>query len=112
MTEATKKRRINKEIKRLKEIFADIDEDMQDVVEGLILEVSFMRVTLEDLKQDINQKGAVDEMPQGDYSILRQSPSVQIYNTMIKNYSKILNDLIGMLPDDKVSDADDEFNNF
>lgn len=112
MTEAAKKRKINKEAKRLREIFDDVDEEMKEVAEGLILEVSFMRVTLENLKQDINKNGAVDEMPQGEYSILRQSPSVQIYNTMIKNYSKLLNDLIAMLPEDKASEVDEEFENF
>lgn len=112
MTEATKNRRINKEVKRLNDIFDLMDVDKQKVAEGLILEVAFMRITLEGLKEDINRTGAIDEMPQGDYSILRQSPSVQVYNTMIKNYNKILNDLLGLLPDGKASDVDDEFNDF
>lgn len=114
MTEAIKKRRINKEIKRLNEIFVMMDEDTQQVAEGLILEVAFMRITLEELKGDINKSGAVDEMPQGNYSIMRQSPSVQVYNTMIKNYNKLLNDLLGLLPKGGAGAGgeDDEFNNF
>lgn len=114
MTEAAKKRSINKEIKRLNEIFELMDEDKRQVAEGLILEVAFMRVTLEDLKGDINKSGAVDEMPQGNYSILRQSPSVQVYNTMIKNYNTLLNGLLGLLPKDGGGGGDDdkEFNDF
>jgi|SRR5690625_691714 len=112
MPGTAKNKRINKEIKRLDEIFDMTDEDTRRVTEGLVSEVAFMRVTLEDLKEDINKNGAVDEMPQGEYSILRQSPFVQVYNTMIKNYNKNLNDLLSLLPDDKASDIDDEFNDF
>lgn len=112
MPEAAINKRIKKEVKRLNEIFEAMDIDVRNVTEGLISEVAFMRVTLETLKDDINKNGAVDEMPQGEYSIMRQSPAVQIYNTMIKNYNKTLNDLLGLLPEDKASDADDEFNDF
>lgn len=112
VNEATKKKGISKEVKRLNEIFVMMDEESQKISEGLILEVAFMRVTLEDLKNDINKNGAIDEMPQGDYSILRQSPSVQVYNTMIKNYNKNLNDLLSLLPKEMAGDIDDEFDNF
>lgn len=112
ITEAAKKRRINIEVKRLKEIFEVVDEDQRGVVEGLIDEVAFMKITLENLRSVINKDGVIDVMPQGDYSIRRQSPEVQTYNTMLSNYNKFLNALIGMLPDDKASDVDNEFNDF
>lgn len=112
ITEATKKRRITAESKRLKEIFEIVDDDIRGVVEGLIDEVSFMKITLENLRAVINKDGVIDVMPQGEYSIRRQSPEVQTYNTMLSNYNKFLNALISLLPDDKASDVDDEFNNF
>lgn len=103
---------IKVEMKRLDNIFKSLDEDKRNVAEGLISEVAFMRVTLKGLKDDINENGAIDEMPQGEYSILRQSPSVQVYNAMIQRYNTIYKDLFSLLPKDEGVFVDDEFENF
>lgn len=103
---------IKLEIKRLDNIFDSLEEDKRNVAEGLISEVAFMRVTLKGLKDDINKNGAIDEMPQGEYSILRQSPSVQVYNAMIQRYNTIYKDLFSLLPKDKGVFVDEEFDNF
>ena len=38
-------------------------------------------------------------MCQGSYSINRANPALQAYNTMIKNYTSSIKQLVDMLPD-------------
>lgn len=104
--------RIQKEIERLDDVFESVDVDKKDAAQGLIEEAAFMRVTLQDLKAEINENGTVDIMPQGDYSIRRQSPEVQTYNTMIQRYNTTYKELFNLLPKELASDIDDDFENF
>lgn len=79
--ELSKVDRINKEKRRLKRIFKDIEGNKQKVVEGLLDDAAFMRVTLIDIKKDISVSGVIDELQQGDYTIIREHPNVKVYNT-------------------------------
>lgn len=107
-----KEKEIKKEISRLNRIFKDLDKNKKSTAEGLIQEAAFMRVTLKDLKDDINKNGAVDEMPQGEYSILRESPTVKTYNTMIQRYTSVTKELFNLLPKDTPKQEDDGFESF
>ena len=110
--EITKDERIKNEIKRLNKILEDVDPKKKKTIDGLIQEAAFMRVTLEDLREDININGVIDEMPQGEYSILRESPYVKTYNTMIQRYTTVNDKLISLLPKDVVKEVDDGFESF
>ncbi|TCJ01586.1 hypothetical protein [Cytobacillus praedii] len=112
---ATKKkdRLIKKEIKRLTDLFKDLEENKKSAVEGLIQEAAFMRVTLSELKEDINTNGPIDEMEQGEYSILRASPSVTTYNTMIQRYTTVMKEILNLFPKkDAPTVEDDGFESF
>lgn len=108
----SREERIELEKKRLDDIFSSIDADKKDVAQGLIDEAAFMRVTLQDLKEEINENGTIDIMPQGEYSIRRQSPEVQTYNTMIQRYNTTYKELFNLLPKEKSELVDDEFEYF
>ena len=108
----TREERIQEEVKRLESVFEDVDADKREAALGLIEEAAFMRITLQDLKEEINEKGTVDIMPQGEYSIRRQSPEVQTYNTMIQRYNTTYKELFNLLPKEVASDIDEEFENF
>lgn|SRR5699024_4023388 len=110
MTE--KEKRINDEKTRLTDIISGLPDERQSIAEGLIDEIAFMRATLKDLKDDINANGAVDEMPQGDYSIMRESPAVKTYNTMVQRYNGSCKELFSLLPKETVNDIDSEFDDF
>lgn len=109
--ELTKEEKIKKEENRLKRIFKDIDEKKKKVAEGLISESAFMRITLQELKEQINEFGTIDEMCQGDYTIIREHPAVKIYNTMIQRYTNLSDKLISLLPKE-VAVVDDGFDDF
>ncbi|MCM3444371.1 hypothetical protein [Metabacillus halosaccharovorans] len=107
-----KEKDIKKEASRLKRIFKDIDKNKKSTIEGLIQEAAFMRVTLKQLKDDINKNGVIDEMPQGEYSIMRESPAVKTYNTMIQRYTTVSKELFTLLPKDAPKVEDDGFETF
>jgi hypothetical protein len=112
LAKLTREKRITKEITRLKKILKDLSKDRQEIAEGLIAEAAFMRITLEDLKDDINKNGAIDEMPQGNYSILRESPAVKTYNTMVQRYNGTCKEIFNLLPKEIVVEEDDGFDSF
>lgn len=108
----SREERIEQEIQRLEDVFDNVDPDKKEAAQGLIEEAAFMRITLQNLKDNINENGTVDIMPQGEYSIRRQSPEVQTYNTMIQRYNTTYKELLNLLPKEVASDIDDDFENF
>jgi|SRR5699024_8390966 len=113
MVEKTDKdKRIRKETNRLNRIFEEFPQTQKDIANGLVEEVAFMRITLEDLKVEININGIIDVMPQGDYSITRESPAVKTYNTMVQRYNTVCKELFNLIPKQEFVDYDDEFERF
>jgi len=110
--ELTKEEKIKKEIRRLKRIYKDLDGKKKQVAEGLINEAAFMKATLEELKELIDENGPIDEMPQGEYSILREHPAVKTYNTMIQRYTTTIKQLADLLPKETPKEEDDGFESF
>lgn len=108
----SKEKEIAKERNRLRRIFKDLDKNQKESAIGLIEEAAFMRITLKGLKDDINEFGPVDEMPQGEYTILRESPTVKTYNTMIQRYTAACKELNNLLPKDNPKIKDDGFDAF
>lgn len=115
LTEEAKKAKvklIKAEKTRLLKLLGNLAGDKKKAAEGLIDECSYMRATLKQLRSFIDENGFVDEMPQGDYSILRESPAMRSYNTMVPKYAAICKQLFDMLPDKgNVSSEGDEFEN-
>lgn len=108
-----KDRLVDNEIKRLTNLYKDIEKNRRLSAKGLIEEAAFMRATLTELKKSIDENGPIDEMPQGEYSILREHPALKSYNTMVQRYSSIIKQLTDLLPKDvKVVEDDDGFADF
>ena len=104
---------VNNEIKRLTGLFKDIERNKRLTAKGLVEEAAYMRITLQELKKEIDKEGPIDEMPQGDYSILREHPALKSYNTMVQRYTNIIDKLTNLHPKEvKVVDGDDGFNDF
>lgn len=108
----SKDKRIKNEIERLNDILKDVEVKKKETLQGLIVESAFMRATLEDLRKDIDENGVIDEMPQGEYSILRESPYVKTYNTMIQRYTTINDKITALLPKDKIEEKEKEVDPF
>lgn len=95
-----KQREIKKEIKRLEEVYKDIDVKRKDLLPGLIENAAFTRITLKYLAEDLKENGTTEMFSQSKnqtpYS--RRRPEADLYNTMTGNYLKFIKQLDDMLP--------------
>lgn len=95
-----KQREIKKEIKRLEEVYKDIDVKRKDLLPGLIENAAFTRITLKYLAEDVKENGTTEMFSQSEnqtpYS--RRRPEADLYNTMTGNYLKFIKQLDDMLP--------------
>lgn len=104
---------VNREINRLTKLSKDIDANKRLTAKGLIEEASFMKATLQELKEMIDKQGPIDEMPQGEYSILREHPALKSYNTMVQRYTNVINQLTNLHPKEEIKqEVDDGFDVF
>lgn len=78
----------------------------------LLIEVQFMKKTLERLREEIDKNDLIMEMQQGSYSIDRSNPALKTYNTTITNYNKLIKQLTDLLPNEDTKIKVDEFEDF
>lgn len=101
MPKITTDTRIKRERERLLEIFSELDEKRRNTAVSLIENAAFMTVTLEDLRKTISENGVVSEYQNGENQFgTKKSPEVEVYNTMIKNFTTIIKTLCDMLPEE------------
>lgn len=93
-----RKKEYNKQFKRLKETFLDLEGRQKLTATDLCEELSSLKVEMIILKMQYEENGSVDEMPQGDYSILRTSPYFTNYLNAAKVYSSIFKQILDLYP--------------
>lgn len=108
-----KEERIQKEIRKLNGVLKNIDPKVKKVVQPLVEKAAFMSVTLDDLQEHINQYGVTEEYKNGENQFgVKKSSHVEIYNTMIKNYTTTLKQLTDLVPKEQPKEDDDGFDDF
>jgi hypothetical protein len=96
----TKDKNIEKEYKKLLELFSGIAENKRQLVTSLIQNCAFMKVMLDKLQAEILEQGATDTYQNGaNQGGTKASASLQAYNSLLKNYVTCINRLNGMLPE-------------
>lgn len=101
-------RKTSKELNKLKRIFKDIDPSKQKIVEKLISNAAFMAESLDELQETIREKGFTEEYQNGANQFgVKKCSEVEIYNTMVKNYSSIIKQLVDLLPSEAQSTGDE-----
>ncbi len=99
-----KTERIEQEYSRLMEYYKPLPAHKLGVALPLIQNSAFMKVTLEDLQEIINQQGCSDEYQNGAAQKGRKSSAeLQSYNALIKNYTAVQKQLVSMLPEPETS---------
>ncbi len=112
-SESDKKTMKNKEEKRLKKIFKDYSNEINELVKPLIDRCSFMFVELKEAEAQIQKYGSVEFYKNGkDQWGKKKSASVEVHNIMIKNYAVVIKQLIDLLPKESANGALDEFKEF
>lgn len=100
--EKSKEKRIAEELKRISIWFSDMDENQRAVIDPIMQNSAFMKVTLDDLQEIINKEGVVDHYQNGANQYgMKQSATLQSYNALVKNYAAVNKTLYSVLPPQK-----------
>lgn len=113
--ELTKAERISKEEERLRKNYKEIKVDKLAIVDGLIRRAAFMRVTLEDMENDLDTGGFYELFSQSENQdpYERERPVARQYQSMNKNYQSIIKQLSDLLPKESPkTEGDDGFESF
>lgn len=103
-----KEKKIKPEINRLKKIYKDFPKDKVKVLDGLIQEAAFMKISLEDMRDDLLTNGLTELFEQGSQKFDRERPQVKIYTTFMQRYSGVMKQLIDLLPEEEKKEEADE----
>ena len=82
----------------LREILVSIPEDKKAIAGRLADELIFLQETMETLKQEIKERGAVEDFVNGSQRMRRTSPAMQTYTQSVKQYAAIYKQLCDLLP--------------
>lgn len=95
----TKESRIEAELARMNEVYKDLPEDTLEVLKPLIQNAAFMKVTLEDLQEEIRKSGPVETYQNGANQYGRkQSAAIMAYNATLRNYDNTIKILSAKMP--------------
>lgn len=94
-----KTKRINKELRRLKKLFAEIDENKKKLVQATMEDVAFLTVTMQDLRESINREGTTVTYKNGENQYgTKQSPDAQLYLQMSQKQTQAMKILVDCMP--------------
>ncbi len=109
----TKDEIVKSEKTKLKGIYRKLDKKIQKAVDSLIEEAAFMAASLYELRQIIDEKGYTEEYQNGaNQKGVKKCSEVELYNTMIKNYTSIVKQLTDLIPKDASNGGMAESDNF
>ncbi len=112
--ELDKSERIANETARLTRIFKKMPKDRFDTLDGIIEEAANIRVTMQDMRKELDATGWVDMFQQSPdvdpYE--RARPLANQYNSLNKNYQNLMKMLKDSLPKDEVTEQSDKFDEF
>jgi regulator of replication initiation timing len=100
------------EQRKLSKIAKNVPEIKKGVADSLIKELSFMAVTLEELRENVGEHGAVEWFVNGSQEMWRESPALKSYSTLIQRYGNLYKQLCDLLPKEEQQKARDEFLEF
>jgi hypothetical protein len=109
-----KKKRIDKEVRRLKRLFSKIDENKKKLVFATIEDVAFLTITMQDLRESIIRDGTTVEYKNGENQYgTKQSPDAQLYLQMSQKQTQAMKILVECLPKtEKPMQENDGFDDF
>lgn len=100
----TEKNREQLEYERLSVLYEKIPENKRKLVEGLLWQAARLRVSLDDLWEDIKENGNTEMFKQANDGVEfpRERPESKIFAVRDKSYLSIIKKLDEMLPAQEV----------
>lgn len=106
----TKQDVYDKELKKLNDIFVDVEEGKRKLVEGLILDAAFLKSENYELRKSLEETGMVNINPTNK-AMQRQIPAAKQYLQNVNTYSTVIKSLNSVL-DAKIDDDEDDLSEF
>lgn len=107
-----REKKINDEIKRIKKLYKNLEKNKIKVVEGLVAEAAFMKLSLEELREDLFENGMTELYENGPQVVNRERPETKIYATIIQRYSNVMKQLIDYMPTEEKKEEKDQLMEF
>lgn len=99
MAKATKKTRIKREKDRLFDIFKDLEPNKLSTCQALIDRAAFITISLQDLEEQLNATGWVEEYQNGEnQSGLKKAAAADVHISLTKNLNAIVKQLLDLVP--------------
>lgn len=93
---------IAKETRRLKKIFKELEPNKLKTVDALISRAAFITISLQELEEQLNRDGWVEEYQNGSNQRgLKKSAAAEVHISLTKNLSTIMKQLIELVPAEK-----------
>lgn len=111
-----REKKIKLEVNKLKRMYRntpiDVQRDLKKNLEGLIQDAAFIRITSDDVREDILTKGTSEKFVQGSQEFDRERPAVKTYLSLTKQYAAIMKQLIDLLPKEQQEEKKSELLDF
>ena len=99
MAKAKKTTRVKREKERLNKIFADLEPNKLDTCRSLIDRAAYITVSLEDLEDQLNETGWVEEYQNGENQYgIKKSAAADVHISLTKNLTTITKQLLDLVP--------------
>jgi hypothetical protein len=95
-----KEKKIRQEKNRIAKIYKNInmDKDITKVLDGLISDAAFMRISLEEVKQKLIKEGLMEKFKNGAQEFMREKPEAKLFLNFMKQYANTMKQLIDLMP--------------
>ena len=94
-----KEKKIKKETNRLKKIFAGLEPNKLKAVDALIARAAFITVSLQELEQELNEKGWTETYTNGkNQEGVKKAAAAEAHISLTKNLTTIMKQLLDLVP--------------
>lgn len=88
------------EKKRIAKLFKKVDKEKKNVVDNLVSNAAFMYVSLRELELIVQRDGYIEEYKNGaNQTGKKKSAALEAYNNLITSYTKVVKQLVDLLPE-------------
>lgn len=82
----------------IKKLFKNIGKEKRAIIDKQISELAFLQVTLNRLKNEVNNGEILEDFEQGSQKFKRENSALKSYNATIKSYITVTKTLLELLP--------------
>lgn len=108
----TKSKVISVDMQQIKKIVDNMPEDRKPLANNLYNELLFMNETMQQLKEQVREHGAVDIFKQGNNEFPREHPALTAYNKTLGRYNQTFKQMADLLPESDGKEQTDALMDF